>query len=115
MAAAAVGFVALRRLPRVVVEGPSMRPGLQPGDRLVLLPRRRYRSGTVVAAADPRLPSRLLVKRVAAVGDDGRLDLRGDDGAASTDSRTFGPVDPRQVRGQAVWRYAPRGRTGSVR
>jgi nickel-type superoxide dismutase maturation protease len=114
-AVAAVALVLVRRLPRVVVEGPSMRPGLQPGDRLVLVPRRHHRPGTVVAAADPRQPDRWLVKRVAAVGTDGRLHLRGDDPAASTDSRAFGPVEPDQVWGRAVWRYAPRGRTGRVR
>ena len=111
----AAGLVVALRLPRVVVDGPSMRPGLEPGDRLVLVPRRRYRPGAVVAAVDPRLASRMLVKRVAAVGPDGRLELRGDDEATSTDSRTFGPVRPGGVRGQAVWRYAPRGRTGPVR
>lgn len=92
-----------------------MRPALQPGDRLLLVRHRRYRPGVVVAAPDPRLATRLVVKRVAAVGPDGRLELRGDDEAASTDSRTFGPVDARVVRGQAVWRYAPRWRRGSLR
>ena len=117
MAAAAAGLFVLGRLPRVVVDGHSMRPGLQPGDRLLLVRRRRrrYRPGMVVAVADPRLPTRLLVKRVAAVRGDGRLELRGDDEATSTDSRTFGPVEAGLVRGQAVWRYAPRWRSGSVR
>ena len=88
-----------------------MRPALEPGDRLLLVRRRTYRPGTVVAVRDPR-DGRLLVKRVAAVTADGRLVVAGDDPAASTDSRTFGPVPHSSVRGQAVHRYAPPGRAG---
>ena len=98
--------VVLRPLGRVVVEGGSMRPTLEPGDRLLVVRRRSYRPGAVVAVADPR-DGRLLVKRVVAVTDDGRLVMAGDDPAASTDSRTFGPVSPALVRGEAVRRYFP--------
>jgi nickel-type superoxide dismutase maturation protease len=101
----------LRPLGRVVVEGGSMRPALEPGDRLLLVRRRTYRPGAVVAVPDPR-DGRLLVKRVAGVAPDGRLVVAGDDPAASTDSRTFGPVPRSSVRGQAVHRYAPPGRAG---
>jgi nickel-type superoxide dismutase maturation protease len=114
-AALAAGVVALvvRPLGRVVVEGGSMRPSLEPGDRLLVVRRRTYRPGAVVALADPR-DGRLLVKRVAAVAADGRLVVAGEDPAASTDSRTFGPVPVALVRGQAVHRYAPPGRTGRM-
>jgi nickel-type superoxide dismutase maturation protease len=97
----------------VVVEGGSMRPTLEPGDRLLLVRRRTYRRGAVVALVDPR-DGRLLVKRIAAVAADGRLVVAGDDPAASTDSRTFGPVPAALVRGQAVHRYGPPGRTGRM-
>jgi nickel-type superoxide dismutase maturation protease len=90
-----------------------MRPTLEPGDRLLLVRRRRYRPGAVVAVADPR-DARLLVKRVTAVAADGRLVVAGDDPTASTDSRTFGPVPPALVRGEAVRRYAPAGRAGPM-
>ena len=117
----AAGVVALtgaiaalvRPVGRVAVEGGSMRPALEPGDRLLVVRRRRYRPGAVVAVADPR-DGRLLVKRVAAVTSDGRLVVVGDDPAASTDSRTFGSVPRRLVRGEAVHRYAPPGRTGRM-
>lgn len=99
---------------RVVVEGDSMRPALEPGDRLLVLPWLRPRPGTVVAAADPRDPARTIVKRVAAVDGDGCAVLLGDAPHASTDSRTFGPVPPDLVRGRAVWRYFPPARRGRV-
>ncbi len=114
-ALALAGAVAalVRPLGRVAVEGGSMRPTLEPGDRLLLVRRRSYRPGAVVAVTDPR-DGRLLVKRVAAVTADGRLVVVGDEPGASTDSRTFGPVAPSLVRGQAVHRYAPPGRTGRM-
>jgi nickel-type superoxide dismutase maturation protease len=112
VALAAVAAV-LRPVGRAAVEGGSMRPALEPGDRLLLVRRRRYRPGAVVALADPR-DGRLIVKRVAAVEPDGRLVVVGDDPAASTDSRTFGPVSPARVRGQAVRRYAPAARAGPM-
>jgi nickel-type superoxide dismutase maturation protease len=113
LALAAGAAVLVRAVGRVEVAGGSMRPALEPGDRLLLVRRRSYRPGAVVAVADPR-DGRLLVKRVAAVEPDGRLLVTGDDPEASTDSRTFGPVPRSLVRGQAVHRYAPRSRAGRM-
>jgi len=109
--AAAVALI--RPVGRVEVAGASMRPALEPGDRLLVVRRRAYRPGSVVAVADPR-DGRLLVKRVTAVEPDGRLVVAGDDPDASTDSRTFGPVARALVRGQAVHRYAPASRAGRM-
>jgi nickel-type superoxide dismutase maturation protease len=82
---------------RVVVEGSSMSPTYSPGDRLTAIRRwRRVRTGDVVVVRDPRANERWLLKRcVGRVGS--RLDLRGDNPAASTDSRDFGPVASRSV------------------
>ncbi|MHB1930899.1 MAG: nickel-type superoxide dismutase maturation protease [Acidimicrobiales bacterium] len=114
-----VGVVAVglrAGLRRVVVEGTSMVPALVPGERLLVvrLPRRwPVRPGQLVAAADPRDPGRLLVKRVAAVDGDG-IRLLGDNPEESTDSRTFGAVERRTVWGRAWYRYAPPDRAGRL-
>jgi nickel-type superoxide dismutase maturation protease len=101
---------ALDRIVRLItVEGPSMRPALEPGDRLVVLPL-PLRVGAVVALEHD---GRVLVKRVVAVGEDGVV-VHGYDAAASTDSRDFGPVPRSAILGRAIYRYAPRERAGRV-
>jgi type IV secretory pathway protease TraF len=50
---------------------------------------------------------------VTAVGGEG-VTVVGDNPAASTDSRTFGPVPPKLVRGRVVYRYWPEGRRGRI-
>lgn len=111
IAGAAIGS----RLHRVVVRGASMEPTLIDGDRLLVLARRRARTGTLVALHDPRQPGgELLVKRVAAVEVTG-VDVRGDNPAHSTDSRTFGLVASTLVVGRVIWRYGPPERAGRLR
>jgi nickel-type superoxide dismutase maturation protease len=105
---------------RVAVEGHSMAPTLLPGDWLLVDPAAFTDSpplaGDLVLVPDPRLGSRLLVKRVAAVEDGGRrLRLIGDAPGASTDSRAFGPVEASAVEGRPWFRYWPPDRWGRVR
>jgi nickel-type superoxide dismutase maturation protease len=89
-----------------------MVPSLVPGDKLLLAPLwRRPRTGEMVAFDDPEQPDRLLVKRVGSVSDDG-VEVSGDNEGASRDSRVFGRVPLRSVRGRAVYRYAPATRAG---
>jgi nickel-type superoxide dismutase maturation protease len=103
---------ARRRTVRlVVVDGDSMRPTLEPGDRLLVLAL-PPRGGDVVAV---QRHDRVIVKRVAAIDHDGTLTVLGDNAAASTDSRDFGPVTPDTVLGRAVYRYAPPARVGRLR
>jgi nickel-type superoxide dismutase maturation protease len=102
--------VKLLRTTRVVVDGESMRPVLEPGDRLLVRRTQRPRAGDVVALHDPRDQARVLVKRVARLTDDGVVVL-GDSAAASTDSRVFGPVPPALLIGVAVYRYGPPSRS----
>jgi nickel-type superoxide dismutase maturation protease len=116
----AAGITVGRRwLDVVEVRGGSMAPSLLPGDRLLVESRtyrlRAPRPGEVVLAADPREPERELIKRVAAVDDDNAsAELRGDDPAASTDSREFGAVPLTAIRWRAAYRYWPPQRVGRV-
>jgi nickel-type superoxide dismutase maturation protease len=104
---------------RVAIEGGSMAPNLRAGDWLLVDPeayrRRVPRAGELALVCDPRRPDRLLVKRVASVLSDGALEVVGDDPAASTDSRTFGAVDPASVAGRPWFRYWPPERIGRIR
>lgn len=101
---------------RVRVSGDSMRPTLEPGDRLLVRRvwrRSRVVAGDLVTVPDPRPGSagRLLVKRVVSV-EEGLVVLAGDNPEASTDSRSFGPVPGSSIRGRVLYRYAPAGRAG---
>ena len=92
---------------RVTVEGSSMVPTYVPGERLTALRRwRAVRPGDVVVVRDPRDAQRWLLKRC--VGRQGtQLDLRGDNVAASTDSRDFGLVPSRDVAYIVISGHAP--------
>lgn len=100
----------LRRRKRVGINGPSMLPGLQPGDE-VLVDARAYRQlppqpGDIVLAVRPDRAAVTLIKRVQAIDADGRLFLLGDNPTASTDSRLFGPVPPENVLGKVTSKFA---------
>jgi nickel-type superoxide dismutase maturation protease len=115
-----VTVLAARCVRRVAVEGNSMEPTLLVGDRLLVLARpwgspARLFVGDIVAVADPRLATRILVKRIASIDRSaGTVDVRGDAPDASTDSRQFGPVPLASVLGRVVHRYGPPGRSGPV-
>jgi len=94
-----------------------MTPTLQPGDLVVAerlsYRRRAPRVGEIVLVADPRNPARELIKRVVAVSTNG-VELRGEDPARSTDSRTFGRMPTPSIRWRAVARYWPPRRGGRI-
>ena len=96
----------------VEVQGNSMAPTLLPGEWLLVerltYRRRSPRVGEIVLAADPRVPTRELIKRVSSVdAEAGMLDLHGDDPQASTDSRAFGAVGISGIRWRVIARYWP--------
>jgi nickel-type superoxide dismutase maturation protease len=96
-----------------------MVPTLLPGDWLLADPlafhERGPSVGELVLVPDPRDRRRLLVKRVVAVDADGWLSVAGDHSEASTDSRTFGAVEPSTVEARPWFRYWPPRRMGRVR
>jgi signal peptidase I len=111
-----------------VVRDDSMRPALEPGDRLLVDPRAYERAeprrGDVVVAVDPERPGATLVKRVGALAGDplpdgstvpaGMVYLVGDRTEVSRDSRAFGPVPRAALRGRAWHRYHPPSRSGPL-
>lgn len=118
-AVAAAAVAGGRRLDVVRVQGRSMAPLLLPGDRILVeslsYRRREPCVGEIVLAADPRRPSRELVKRISHVDpSSGSAELVGDAPDDSTDSRTFGPVSLGDIRWRAVARCWPLGRIGRL-
>lgn len=98
----------LHRRRRLEVKGYSMWPALQPGDELLLdLGAYRHaapRIGDVVMARHP-YRDEFILKRVTQIAADGRLCLRGDNVAHSTDSRVWGFFAASAVRGRVTCRF----------
>ena len=109
---------------RVAVEGTSMAPELEPGDWLVATRPARPRPGDLVVVEHPERPGFELVKRLTTLpgGSVGALVLgpgeywvTGDRRGSSTDSRWFGPVGARHIRGVVRLRYWPPRRIAWLR
>ncbi|MFV0260256.1 MAG: nickel-type superoxide dismutase maturation protease [Acidimicrobiales bacterium] len=90
------------RRRRYRVTGPSMEPTLRAGEQVLVNDRAPARRGDVIVARHPERPDLVVVKRVAEVGDDGRITLVSDNPAAGTDSRRWGPVAGDAALGRVV-------------
>jgi nickel-type superoxide dismutase maturation protease len=90
----------LGRLRAVRVTGDSMRPAISDGDVILASRSKRVGVGDIVLADHP-YKNVAVVKRVTAVTD-GRYELRGDDASESSDSRTFGTLSRKDIRGKVV-------------
>ena len=69
--------------------------------------RTRLRIGDVVVACRPDRPELEIIKRITAIDAGGAIFLGGDNPAASTDSRQFGPVTRAHILARVRWRYWP--------
>ncbi|WP_457032436.1 nickel-type superoxide dismutase maturation protease [Kitasatospora sp. P5_F3] len=99
----------------VTVAGPSMRPRLRDGDRVLVRYGGRLRPEAVALFRHPRRPELLVLKRAAERRPDGWWMLSDNQGVRS-DSREYGPVAEELVLGQVVCRLWPRpGRLGPYR
>lgn len=78
-----------------------MMPALRPGQVIIATPWVRLSPGKIMVAI---VGGREVIKRVKAVTGGGVI-VEGDNPPASTDSRQFGPIDPRAVRGVVIWPY----------
>lgn len=92
-----------RPLQAVLVQGPSMRPTLEPGDCLLVRRGARVRPGDVVVARFAARPGLLVVKRAVRPHEDGWW-VEGDNPYTGDDSRRFGTAE---VLGRAVLRWWP--------
>lgn len=119
------GWAVLRYRPsRVAIEGPSMAPTLLPGDQVLVVTPRSYRTGDVVVVEHPGRPGYEMVKRLQGLPGD-RIGERvlapdeywieGDFDPASTDSRQFGPVTGAELKAKVVVIYLPIDRRAVVR
>ena len=87
-----------------LVEGDSMSPALNDGDTVLVRPLADIKVGDIVLADHPYRSSVTILKRVARIEGDGQVTLIGDNEAASTDSRTFGPVSIKSIIGRVECR-----------
>lgn len=99
----------LRQRQRFRVEGISMLPVLQPGDE-VLVDRRAYRYerpsiNDVVVIWSPQQPDLRLIKRVISIDQSGACFVQGDNRSCSTDSWSFGWVEPQCLVGRVTSRF----------
>ena len=96
-------FLGRRRL--FEVQGPSMLPALQPGQRLLVKPYRLNQplpqNGSIVVCRHPNKPGLVITKRLSGRTDQ-QLDLRGDNPEESTDSRQYGSVAVDYLLGEAT-------------
>jgi len=86
-----------------------MAPALHHGDQVLVWWGRRPMPGAgAVVLADLPGTRGLGIKRLRSVGEHGALWLEGDNPAGSTDSRQFGVVPAKALRGRVVLRLWPR-------
>ena len=92
-----------------------MSPTLEPGDWVVSIRSSLAppKPGRIAVLRRPDQPETILIKRLFRLEPDGWF-VVGDHPARSTDSRTFGPVPPRLIKGIVAFRYAPLRRFGRV-
>jgi nickel-type superoxide dismutase maturation protease len=96
----------LPRWQRRRVNGRSMHPTLPEGSTVLLdtavYQRNTPQIGDIVLAQHPFEPHNKMLKRITAVTEDGRYFLQGDNpnSLASSDSRSFGPIQADQILGK---------------
>lgn len=97
----------------VRVRGHSMEPTLHDGDWVLFAERSGSglpAIGALVVARSPELPEREVVKRVTSHGQ-GTFALGSDNPLEGRDSRHFGSLTTRELRGQVIWVWASRPKT----
>jgi len=97
-------LLALRLRTLYRIEGDSMDPVLKDGERVIVDERSEVGIGDIVIASHPFKSGLELAKRITAVDANGKYFLVGDNSDESTDSRTFGPVSLKYIKGKITAR-----------
>lgn len=92
------------------IEGDSMEPVLMDGDEVIVNETADVAIGDVVIAQHPFKSGLIMAKRITAVDANGKFFLVGDSDG-STDSRTFGPVSLKYIKGKVTARLSSKART----
>ena len=87
-----------------IVEGDSMLPVLKAGDAILIDPRAAFSAGDIVLAQHPYKKSVKILKRIGGISPEGKCTLIGDNAGESTDSRTFGEIQKKDILGKVVCR-----------
>lgn len=88
------------------IEGDSMAPVLKDGERVLVDERADVRIGDIVIADHPFRSGLEMAKRITSVDANGKFFLVGDNSDESTDSRTFGPVSIKYIKGKVTARLS---------
>jgi len=94
----------LGRRKGFIVEGNSMLPTLKDGDALLIAPNAQMNAGDIVLANHPFKKNSKILKRIGEITNDRRFFLIGDNKEESTDSRSFGAIQAKDILGKAVCR-----------
>lgn len=92
----------LGRRRGIIVEGNSMSPTLENGEKIFIKSAKKIEVGDIVLAKHPYKKSVKILKRVAEITEDGKLNLIGDNPSESSDTRSFGLILTENVIGKAV-------------
>jgi nickel-type superoxide dismutase maturation protease len=85
------------------IEGNSMLPTLKDGDEVLSEPPLNLRIGDIVIAKHPfRITP--IIKRITNISVDNKFFLSGDNPDESTDSRSFGEINKKDIFGKVVCR-----------
>lgn len=86
------------------IEGDSMLPVLKNGEFVFINPYLEPQIGDIVLARHPFKQSVKIVKRLKEITSEGKFFLGGDNAPESTDSRSFGAIQAKDILGVAVCR-----------